>query len=128
MSSLSRHSDDTSVSIDQFHDLIASSERRYLLYALSEFESPISLPRAAEYVTERLYEVSPEKVSEERLEIYLRLYHKHVPRLAEAGVVVYHQDEDTIEPGPAAATLECPLQRVMDDEFGDREDPSSSSP
>lgn len=84
------------------------------------FHTPLGLPRAAVYVTEWTQGVPADEVPDERLKIYLRLYHNHVPRLAEADVVTYHQEDDTLELGPHAAELEPELERRMAEELPSR--------
>jgi hypothetical protein len=57
----------------------------------------ISLPDVADEVATdegnvRIVEVDPDAV----LDIYLSLYHDHVPRLVDAGLVEYDQERDLV--------------------------------
>lgn len=112
--------DDRALTIDECQLLLSSAPRRYLLYGLSVLTTPVSLPRVAEYVTEWTYGVPADDIPEERIRIYLRLYHNHVPRLVDAGVVTYQQDEDMLEPGANLPELEPELERLMEEELTDR--------
>lgn len=60
----------------------------------------MSLADAAETVAvdehdSPLDEIPPEEVKE----IYMALYHSHVPKLVDAGIVTYHQERDLVAPG-----------------------------
>lgn len=100
---------------DELDDLLSSRRRRWALHGLARFTTPVSLARIAEYVTEREFGVPAEEVLDERLEIYMALYHDHLPRLAAAGLVTYHQSDDTLEFGPNAARLRPSIERALAD-------------
>ena len=81
---------------DEGFDLLANPRRRELL-ALVEEHHEISLPDVADEVAVNeadtsIVEVDPETV----LDVYLSLYHDHVPRLVEAGLVQYDQELDLV--------------------------------
>ena len=81
---------------DEGFDLLASTRRRELL-ALVEEHREISLPDVADEVAVSEAEtgivaIDPETV----LDVYLSLYHDHVPRLVEAGLVRYDQELDLV--------------------------------
>lgn len=56
----------------------------------------LSLPAVADEVTERTYGAPADDHPEERLEIYMALYHDHVPTLVERGYLSYDQATDTV--------------------------------
>ncbi|WP_449405161.1 DUF7344 domain-containing protein [Haloarcula amylovorans] len=101
---------------DRF-DLLSSHYRRYTLYSLSLFTLPVSLPRVADAVTELLYEMPADEIDERRLSVYLTLYHSHIPRLADAEVVTYNQEDDTITLGPNMSHLSPLLEQTLTEEF-----------
>lgn len=111
--------DGGALTIDDQFDLLSSRYRRYLLYALACFTPPVSLARAAETVTELLLDVPADDVPEQRLDIYMSLYHTHVPRLVENDVVTYDQQEDALEFGPNVVHLIPALERTSEKEFPD---------
>ena len=81
---------------DEGFDLLANPRRRELL-ALVEEHHEISLPDVADEVAVSeadapIVDVDPDEV----LEVYLSLYHDHVPRLVEAELVRYDQELDLV--------------------------------
>jgi len=101
------------LSVDRQLSLLSSRFRRYLLYTLSMYPTPVSLPEIADAVTALEHGTPPEEHLDERLEIYTSLYHNHVPRLADAGVVRYDQSDDTVDLGPNAADMVPLLERTI---------------
>lgn len=69
----------------------------------------MSLPNLADAVTEREHGAVADHL-DERLRIYMSLYHDHVPALAEEGFVSYSQSADevvlTVDPERILASLE----------------------
>lgn len=56
----------------------------------------LSLPAVADGLTERIHGAPADDHPEERLEIYMALYHDHVPPLVERGYLSYDQATDTV--------------------------------
>ncbi|QIO24513.1 hypothetical protein [Haloarcula sp. JP-L23] len=102
-----------SLTADKQHEIMSSRYRRYTLYSLRVFTTPVTLARVADYVTEWDFGVAAGELPNERLEIYMTLYHDYLPCLIEDGVVVYNQEDDTLEPGPNMAQLQPALEKVM---------------
>lgn len=109
-----------SLTVEEIHDLLSARYRRYTLYSLSVFTPPVTLARVAEFVTEWEFGVAADDLPDERLEIYMALYHDHLPHLVDAGVVRYNQESDTLEPGPNTAQLQSELSNLMDQELAER--------
>ena len=85
--------------IDDVLQLLADRRRRLTLAVLRRHGESLSLPDVADEVAvhERgrpLPEISPETVTE----IYTSIYHDHLPRLVEAGLVSYDQERDLVKP------------------------------
>jgi hypothetical protein len=81
---------------DEGFDLLANARRRGLLNLLDEHHE-ISLPDVADEVAieeqgTTIVDITPNVV----LDVYLSLYHDHVPRLVEAGLVEYDQERDLV--------------------------------
>lgn len=95
-------------------DLLADRRRRYLLYCLFRCANPVSLSTVAECVTAWELQTPPENVPDERLRVYMSLYHDHLPKCENAGVVAYSQAEDVVELTPAADHLEPSLERAAE--------------
>lgn len=113
-------SDSNSLTDDERRELLSSRFRRYTLYSLWLFTTPLSLARVADYVTMWEFGVSADELPQERLEIYMALYYEHVPPLAEAGVVVYDQADDTLDLGRNGPQLLSILERTITRELTER--------
>ena len=75
----------------------APARRSVLLACLREFDEPVSLPDLADEIAVRESDEALSDLSGERVkEIYLSLYHRHVPALADAGFVEYDQEADLV--------------------------------
>lgn len=85
---------------------LTNRRRREALSVLFAFSTPITLPTVADFVTELEYGTPAEEYPEERLRVYMSLYHDHIPVLEEAGLVVYTQEGDVIDLGERADEIE----------------------
>jgi hypothetical protein len=88
--------DDRPASLDTVFGLLASFRRRTAYRTLLS-HGDLSLPDLADEVAvaeceQPLTEIDPDDV----LQVYLSLYHTHVPKLASAGLVEYDQDGDFV--------------------------------
>lgn len=88
------------------HDLLATERRRHALRCLTDHGS-LALPDLADEVARREHDAPLPEIPEDAvLRIYLSLYHTHVPKLAEAGVVRYSQDRDVVALAEQADAVE----------------------
>ena len=77
--------------------LISHSYRRALLKCLSQHDSALSLADAAEAVVEKNTNRTLQDIpADEVKNVYLSLYHSHVPKLADRDVVQYGQERDLV--------------------------------
>lgn len=115
--------DDRTLSTDTIYDLLADRRRRYLLYCLYRYTNPVALPRVADCVTEWELSTPADEVPDERLRVYMSLYHDHLPKLGEAGVIEYSQTDDTVALAPPADRLKPHLERTAESDLApsDRE-------
>lgn len=80
------------LSADRVHAVLASAERRQVLVELCRADTSVPLHELAG----RLAGV--DDPADEVLErAHVRLYHNHVPRLADAGYVEYDEEGDAVE-------------------------------
>jgi hypothetical protein len=83
--------------LDALFEVLASRRRRRALSCLRRHDSPMTLADLADEVAEREAGASLSAVSaEEVLEVYLSLYHSHVPKLVEARMAEYSQERDLV--------------------------------
>ncbi|RQG98101.1 DUF7344 domain-containing protein [Natrarchaeobius chitinivorans] len=91
--------------IDTSLELLANSRRRVFLRVMRTYEEPLTLPDAAEEVAVRETGVSvPELSAEHVADVYISLYHDHLPRLVDAGLLEYDQERDLVSPAEISET------------------------
>jgi hypothetical protein len=89
---------DATLTRGESYDLLSNPRRRYVLYYLGRQDGPVSIGTLADRVAAWENDTSVEEVgSQERKRVYVSLYQTHVPKLEEAGLVRYEQDDGTIE-------------------------------
>lgn len=78
-------------------EAIASGERRRVLSVLRESDSRLSLTElAAELAREKAEATGPGLDSDRVRDLTVELYHRHVPRLADAGLVDFDRSQRTV--------------------------------
>lgn len=86
------------LSTDTIFNLLSHQLRRELLRCLQDYDEPLALADAADELAvatndvSSLTDVDPETVKQ----IYMALYHSHIPKLADYNVVEYDQERDMI--------------------------------
>ncbi|UPV74664.1 hypothetical protein M0R89_01005 [Halorussus limi] len=103
---------DRPISIDTLFDLLADRRRREALVTLLSHED-LSLPDLADEVAvaergEPLTRIDADEV----LQVYLSLYHTHVPKLARDGLVDYDQEDDYVALTDAGHALESTIRSL----------------
>lgn len=84
--------------LDHVYEALAHPRRRYLCYTLLE-ETTWSLPELARKVAAWEADVADHAVSEEeRDRVYVSLYHAHVPKLVDEGVLAFDETTETVTP------------------------------
>ncbi|AGB33056.1 hypothetical protein C488_15842 [Natrinema pellirubrum DSM 15624] len=85
--------------IDDAFALLSDQRRRLLLRVMRTYDEELTLPDAAEEVAIRETGHGVTDIPAERVtEVYLSLYHDHLPRLVDAGLLVYDQERDLVAP------------------------------
>ncbi|ELY61157.1 DUF7344 domain-containing protein [Natronolimnohabitans innermongolicus] len=85
--------------IDDAFGLLADQRRRLLLEVMRTYGEELTLPDVAEEVAVRETGRQVPNISAERVhETYLSLYHDHLPRLVDAGLLEYDQEGDLVIP------------------------------
>ncbi|SEH12000.1 hypothetical protein SAMN04487967_0609 [Natronorubrum sediminis] len=89
----------TATTVDEVFRLLAEQRRRLLVDVMRTFGEPITLPDAAEEVAVRETGKPVSSISAERVhEVYISLYHDHLPRLVDSGLLEYDQERDMVFP------------------------------
>lgn len=100
------------LSTDTVLELLAHPLRRELVSCLRTYEEPLTVADTADEIAIAtnggipLTEIAPETVAE----IYMELYHTHIPRLADHEVVRYDQERDLVALSEKADQLDPYLE------------------
>jgi DNA-binding transcriptional ArsR family regulator len=91
-------STDGALSQDVLFEMLHSPRRRQVLAYLSDRDGPVDLDDVILQVAAWENDTSVDAVSEsERKRIYVSLYQTHMPKLDDAGLVEYDDEEGTVE-------------------------------
>ena len=84
-------------SFDVVFDLLANQRRRYVLRCLQKFEDRMALTDVADEIARWENETNHTDTSEEEVErVATSLYHVHIPKLADADIVEYDQEQNVV--------------------------------
>lgn len=98
--------------LDSVFRALADNRRRLALYHVQDHQS-VTLPDLAELVAEDEYEEDVHHLSAETVkDVYLSLYHEHVPILEQADLVHYEQESDSVV---RTADTDLPLPSLRED-------------
>ena len=91
--------DEQPATVDEAFRLLANHRRRLFIQVMCEFREELTLPDAAEEVASRetrrpIVDISAERIAD----VYISLYHDHLPRLVDAGLLEYDQERDLVAP------------------------------
>lgn len=104
----------SSLSTTTLFDVLANQRRRYAIHALKEHETPIALADLADEVAVRENEISsPEVPAEDVKRVYASLWHAHIPKLVDGGIIECHRDRRTVALAENAEQLEPYLEQAI---------------
>lgn len=91
--------DDSPFSSELLCEVLVHERRRYALYCLVTYQTPLPLADVADEVARLEYDAQVLSAIPENdvRQIYLDLYHAHIPKLADRGLVSYNQEQDIVE-------------------------------
>lgn len=79
----------TQLQRDELYEALSRERRRRILSVLAETEGPLGVDELARAVAARERDARPADLDEADVErVRVSLYHRHVPKLADAGLVV----------------------------------------
>lgn len=88
-------------------EILAHPRRRHVILCLREYENSMVLADLADEIAALENETSPMEVPPDEVErVYLSLYHTHVPKLADTGVVQYEQEKNAVTLADRAEQLD----------------------
>lgn len=87
----------TTRSKDELFQILSNSRRRHIIYYLSQEGNELSLKELATKIAAVEGDVPESQItSEERQRVYISLYQTHLPKLEEANIVTYDEDQRTV--------------------------------
>lgn len=101
------------------HKVLSDQRRRYMLYCLYTYSSSMFLPDIAHHVTDWEYDEPAEELLDERLHVYMSLYHDHIPELEAANLITYYQEEDLVELTERAESLSPHVEQLLRNDLPD---------
>lgn len=103
------------LSLDILFDALANQRRRIALRCLGEFRTPMALADLADEIVTRERDSPLSDIpAEEVKQVYMSLYHTHIPKLTDANIVEYSQEQDSVEFSAERKQVEMFLDRVAD--------------
>ena len=113
-------SDDLSKS--EIFDVLQNERRRYTLQYLRKHDGPVQLGDLASHVAAQEYDCpNTEVTSAQRKRVYTTLQQSHLPRMHEAGIIDYDDENGTISRTDHTKELTVYLEIVPGGEFPWRE-------
>ena len=107
----------TKLTADTILELLANRRRRYLLYALRDYDEPVTLSELAEHVAGWEHNMPPSEVPKNDYKsVYVSSVQCHVPKLDDAGVVDHDPRNHTVILDDSFEQLEPYLRLVVKDE------------
>lgn len=98
---------------DTIFQVLRNRRRRYVLHFLKQREELVPIGRVAEQVAAWENEKPVESVSSaERKRVYISLLQSHLPTLEEAEMVVFDEEDSTVDLTEKAETLDIYVERV----------------
>lgn len=86
-----------SLSKDAVLELLSHHRHRRLLSCLRTHDGALPLPDLADEIATREHDATIDEVpADEVKRIYMSLYHRHIPKLEDYGVVQYNQERDMV--------------------------------
>ncbi len=101
---------DVDVDADALFDVLADTRRRFVLACLQGHANPMALGDVADELAAWERDAPLTEIPSEEVEsTYAALYHVHVPKMADAGVVDYCRERDAV-----ALAADVPVESVVD--------------
>lgn len=104
-----------SLDADRVFDLLSNQRRRFVIHCLQKYENPMALADMADKIAVWENDTGISNVSAEEVKrVYISLYHTHVPKLADADIVEYSQDRDSVTMTDTADEIQSHVDTFSD--------------
>lgn len=106
------------LSVDETLNVLGNERRRHVIRCFEQHGNSISLPDLADEVAVREFDARIKEIpADEVKRIYVSLYHSHIPKLADVGLVTYCQEQDLVNvTGDTESLVDCMEQIPVPDE------------
>lgn len=82
---------------DALFEVLSDPARRFVVACLHEYANPMALADVADELAVWKYDTEITDIpADEVKSIYITLYHAHIPKMADAGIVKYSQERDAV--------------------------------
>lgn len=82
---------------DTLYEVLSDSRRRFVLACLDEYATPMALSDIADELAVREHGAPITEIEAEEVKsVYVSLYHVHVPKMEDAGLIEYSQEQDAV--------------------------------
>jgi len=98
---------------------LAHRYRRWLLYCLCTYATPMYLPDIAHQLTIWDRTNGDTNFTQKQLTVYDALYYDHLTALCDAALVTYRQQHDEVDVGSATVDIEPVLRDQLENELDD---------
>ena len=106
---------ETTSAFDSILDLCRDQHRRIVLATLAAEQRSVTLNDLTQNVLKYNHQTAPAKASEDVLtETRCSLHHKHLPKLASAGLVTYYSDRRVVEPTEQFEQAQPTVSTILD--------------
>lgn len=100
--------------------VLQNRRRRYVLRCLKTSETPMALADLADELVRWETDASPSAVQDVRERLYTSLYHCHLPKLANKGLIEFDTDQNLVSSSEAVESVDRPsvdehLQKSLTD-------------
>lgn len=77
--------------------VLSDSRRRFVLACLQKYATPMALADLADVLASWEHDAELNEIPADDVKtIYISLYHRHIPKLADVGLVEYSQERDAV--------------------------------
>ncbi|MFB6176130.1 MAG: hypothetical protein ABEI99_03105 [Halobaculum sp.] len=106
------------ISRDLVFEILSSARRRMILYYLRQHGGRATVNELADQIAAWENDIEPEELSsQQRKRVYVSLYQTHLPKLADADIVDYDDDEGVVEIASRADEIDAFLTPPTESDY-----------
>lgn len=106
---------ETSVTVDSVLDLCQHQHRRIVLAILTTEQQPLTLDDLTKTIFKYNHQIPIADVTEDAItDIQISLYHSHLPKLAEEGLITFDPERQLVKPTKQLEQVTPTLSAILD--------------